>query len=387
MVTSDRQRIAYVDWLRALAMVGVFAIHVCEVFNPWDEWHISNAERSRVLGEIAVLMAPWIMPLFILLAGLSAWYSLSHRSNAKYVAQRVSRVLVPLVVGTLLLVPPQVYLERRLRGQFRGSFLAFLPHFFDGIYPRGNFSWHHLWFLAHLFAYSIVALPLFRYLRSENGRQWLARVVRFSGGRFGLLWLALPLILERQLLWGLAPERHMLTSDWSNHALLFVAYVYGYVLAAQPGLGRAIDAQWRRALALAGVTTAVLVIGTWTDVLPGELPPPYSGVYLTFWTLYAVGAWAWMVAVLGMGRRWLTRETAALGYAREVGYGLYVVHQPIIVGVAFVVVQQRAGVAVKFAELLVLSVVGTVLATELLRRVPVVRGALGFSRSRSLTRR
>src|SRR5205814_135948 len=133
MVTSGRQRIAYVDWLRALALAGVFAIHVCEVFNPWDEWHISNAERSRVLGEIAVLMAPWIMPLFILLAGLSAWYSLSHRSNATYVAQRVSRVLVPLVVGTLLLVPPQVYLERRLRGQFLGSFLAFLPHFFDGI--------------------------------------------------------------------------------------------------------------------------------------------------------------------------------------------------------------------------------------------------------------
>jgi len=91
--------------------------------------------------------------------------------------------------------------------------------------------------------------------------------------------------------------------------------------------------------------------------------------------------------VLGMGRRWLTRETAALGYAREVGYGLYVVHQPIIVAVAFVVVQQRASVAVKFAELLVLSVVGTVLATELLRRVPVVRGALGFSRSGRLTRR
>ncbi|HVZ78585.1 MAG TPA: hypothetical protein VG818_11445 [Gemmatimonadaceae bacterium] len=51
-------RLAYVDWLRLWAMCGVFVIHVCEVFNPWDEWHITNAARSNVLGEVVVLMAP-----------------------------------------------------------------------------------------------------------------------------------------------------------------------------------------------------------------------------------------------------------------------------------------------------------------------------------------
>jgi len=72
-------------------------------------------------------------------------------------------LLVPLCIGIVLLVPPQVYAERRLRGQFQGSFLAFFPHFFEGVYPHGNFSWHHLWFLGHLFLYSLLALPLFRY--------------------------------------------------------------------------------------------------------------------------------------------------------------------------------------------------------------------------------
>ena len=100
------ERLVYVDWLRALALCGVIVIHVCAVFTPWEEWHITKPERSRIAGEVVVLMAPWIMPLFMALAGVSAYFSLARRSNGAYVCERGVRVLVPLVLGTLLLVPP-----------------------------------------------------------------------------------------------------------------------------------------------------------------------------------------------------------------------------------------------------------------------------------------
>lgn len=372
-------RLVYVDWLRVLAVLGVFVIHLGEVFNPWDEWHVTNATRSRVVGEVVVLMAPWIMPLFMLLAGVSAWYSLQRRRNAAYLGERVARVLLPLVVGTLLLVPPQVYLERRIRGQFTGSFWEFLPHFFEGIYPRGNLSWHHLWFLAHLFVYSVVALPLFRYWQRPGGRAQLRRIARFCAGPGGLFWLALPLVLERHALWSLFPERHMLTSDWSNHALLFVAYIYGFILAGEPLLGADIDRQWPRALLVACASTALLVAGTWVDLVPDRLPPPYSPGYLVFWTLYAVAAWAWIVAMLGLGRRLLDRETALLRYGREIGYGWYLMHQPVIVAVAFVVVQWQVGIPAKLTVLAIASAAGTLVGAELLRSIPLARRAFGLA--------
>jgi glucan biosynthesis protein C len=376
------ERLYYVDAIRTLAIGLVILAHVVEVFNPWDEWHITNLERSRVAGEIAVLVAPWVMPIVMLLAGVSAWYSLRRRDNTTYVRERAVRLLVPLVAGTLILVPPQVYLERRLDGQFSGSFFAFYPHFFQGVYPDGNLSWHHLWFLAHLFAYSVLALPLFRYLQREDNRamHWAARV---CGGPGGILWLAVPLILERNLLWGLFRERHMLTSDWSNHALLFVAYVYGFILAGSPWLGAVIDAQWRRSLMLGAVGTGVLGLAAWNGLVPSRIPPPYSLRYLAFWTLYAVCAWAWMAGVLGAGRRWVKHDSSLLRYGRRVGYGLYIVHQPIIVAIAFVVVQWDQPVAVKFVVLLVTSIIGTVLSTELLARLPVARALLGLSTRRT----
>lgn len=373
------ERLHYVDAIRVLAVGVVVLVHVAEVFNPWDEWHITNAERSRWAGEIAVLAAPWVMPMVMLLAGVSAWYSLARRSNAAYVRDRVLRLVVPLVVGTLVLVPPQVYLERRLKGQFPGSLLEFYPHFFEGIYPRGNLSWHHLWFLAHLFLYALLALPLFRHWQRATGSATMRWAARVCGAPGGILWLAIPLILERNALWGLFPERHMLTSDWSNHALLFAAYVYGFVLAGSPWLGRSIDAQWPSMLSVGVLGTAAITLGTWSGVLPSRLPPPYSLVYLLFWMLYAICAWAWMVALLGLARRWLNRDSALVRYGRRVGYGMYIVHQPIIVAVAYVVVQLSLPVGVKFAITLGLSGGLTLLLADLLGRPRFTRRALGLS--------
>lgn len=375
------ERLWYVDRLRVLVLVLVFTVHVCEVFNPWDEWHITNTQRSRVLGEIVVVLASWLMPLVMLLCGVSAWYSLQRRTNAEYVRERAVRLLLPLVVGTLLLVPPQVYLERLRRGQFHGSFLSFYPTFFTGLYPDGNFSWHHLWFLGHLFGYSIIALPLFRLLQQPRGAPLLRAAARLCGARGGVFWLAVPLILERQLLWGLFPERHMLTSDWSNHALLVVAYAYGFVLAGVPWLRTAIDEQWRRALVVAGAGTFALTIGTWQGDLPTHMPPPYTGIYLLFWSLYALCAWAWMVALLGLGRRWLNRDGPVTRYGREAGFAWYVFHQPVIVAIGFVVVTWQVGVGTKVAVLAVASAAGTLLATELARRVPFISQAFGASRA------
>ena len=386
---SAAERLWYVDALRVYAIALVFVIHVLEVFNPWDEWHITDAQRSRVLGEVVVLMAPWIMPLVMLLAGVSAWYALPTRGNARYVRERTSRLLVPLVLGTLVLVPPQVWLERRFRGQFHGSLLEFYPRFFEGIYPEGNFSWHHLWFLGHLYGYSLIALPLFRYLQRDEGREVLARLGRIASGHAGLAWLALPLVLERSLLWGLFPERHMLTSDWSNHALLLGAYVYGFVLAGAPALRAAIDVHWRGALVVALAGTAALMAGTWNDVIPTRLPPPYSLRYLAFWTLYAWCAWAWMVALLGAARRWLDRPASGIRRAESSAYAWYVVHQPVIVAIAYVVVAWSMPLAVKVSLLFIGSAAVTLLATALGQRVARelhwwARGTSGEGMGRSI---
>lgn len=80
-----------IDVLRVVAILLVFTVHTAEPFNPWDAWHVRSPERSKWLGELVLFLAPWIMPLFMMLAGASAWHSLGKRTTAEYLNERVTR--------------------------------------------------------------------------------------------------------------------------------------------------------------------------------------------------------------------------------------------------------------------------------------------------------
>ena len=134
----------------------------------------------------------------------------------------------------LVIVPPQVYLERLYRGQFAGSFLDWLPQAFSGgAYPDGNLSWHHLWFLAYVLVLTLGAaagLPVGAHRRRGATR---SSGPAGSAARFGLQWLMV-LPLAASILW-LAPISHNingLVGDWHGLVsygalLLYGAFIFG----------------------------------------------------------------------------------------------------------------------------------------------------------------
>ncbi len=74
------------------------------------------------------------------------------------------RFLMPLVFGCFILGCIQVYFERVSHGQFQGSLIQFIPHYFEGWYGfGGNFAWYglHLWYLILLFIFTTAMLPFF----------------------------------------------------------------------------------------------------------------------------------------------------------------------------------------------------------------------------------
>ncbi len=113
----------------------------------------------------------WGMPLFFVIAAIVIFFSLTSRDNRHVLAERFKRLFIPFLCGVFLLSSPIVYIERITHGQFSGSFWQFLPHYFDGWYGfGGTFAWMglHLWFLLLLFLFSLLMLPLFRYLKQAN---------------------------------------------------------------------------------------------------------------------------------------------------------------------------------------------------------------------------
>ena len=151
---SERQ--FYIDWLRILLILSVFLFHIGMIFNTWD-WHVKNDQQyGGILRSTMSFLHIWRMPLLFLISGAGTYFALGSRTSAQYLSERFKRLFIPLLAGVFTLVPVQVYIER---ASLYSSLPDFYPHMFQGTYPEGNFSWHHLWFIAYLFVIALLISP------------------------------------------------------------------------------------------------------------------------------------------------------------------------------------------------------------------------------------
>jgi len=352
-----------VDWLRVLAMLVVFYFHSAKLFDL-DWFHIKNAQLSFGLTVFTSFAWAWIMPLFFLLSGIGTRFSLDFRTGRQYVWERFKRLFVPFLFGTLVIIPPQVYLERIRNSQFHGSYLQFYPHFFSGIYPRGNFSWHHLWFLIYLFVFSVIALPLFLHLRKEPGRRFVSRFASFCRRRGRLFLLALPIAAIEVTLRPKFPGLQTLISDWANFFTYLTLFIYGYLLAADQQSWEAIAEHWKVALAAAFCATGVVAF----ILIRYDPQPGYSAAYALTTVLRALTSWFWLIAFLGAAQRYLNFTNSVLRYASQAVLPFYVLHQTVIIMIGFYVVMWPLGIMPKYLIISSAAFAATVLAYDLLVR-------------------
>jgi surface polysaccharide O-acyltransferase-like enzyme len=384
-------RLHYLDWLRVIGTVLIFAFHSAAPFHPWFDWHIRNSQKSEFLGWVNTAFYSWPMPLFMLLAGAGTWYALRRRTNWQFVRERILRLFLPLLIGVVILIPPQVYFERVQRGQFAGSFIEFIPHAFEGgPYPEGNISLGQLWFVLYLFLYAVVTLPLCRFLRSEGGKKCISGLVALSERRGGILIFALPLIIGQIALGWRYPETHDLVSDWMWHWQLLSAYVFGYVLYSDERFAAAIARDWPLALVLAVASSGgmLLLFGSGEGTVFNAVFGFSSASILRitrYQLLYALGSallrlntWTFLILVLSLAQRYLDTRGRFLTYASRSSATVYLLHQTVIIFVAFYVVRWRIDILSKFLAIFVVSLGLTMAFYELIRRWSVTRIMFGL---------
>jgi glucans biosynthesis protein C len=365
---GGNQRRFDLDWLRVLAFGLLIFFHSGMPFVPWT-WHIKNAEHSEALETIMAFLHAWRLPLLFLVSGAAARLALGQRSAGSFARERLRRLGLPLLFGILVLVPPQVYFERVRSHEFEGSYLGFYPHFFDGIYPVGNFSWHHLWYVVYVLVFSLVSLPLLTFLR-DRGCGLLTRATDLLA-RPGALVLLMPLplaivfLLQRD--W---PETNNLFADWYNVAISLTLFLYGYAIYSSERLLAAIERQRAVTLALGIVLYLVFqALLRSATVFPFALFAPIE-------TLFVM---AWLLAVIGYAARYLRHGGVVLRYATEAVYPFYLLHQTVTVALAFWITPWTLGVWPKY----LLVAAGTFIITwaiyeGIVRRVGFLRPCFGL---------
>ncbi len=105
----DGERRHDLNWLRVIAILLLLYFHTGMIFTAEWDWHIKNPETSHLVLEVNYFFSRWRMALLFLIAGIGTHYALRRRSAGEYAGERTKRLLVPVLFGMLVIVPPQIY--------------------------------------------------------------------------------------------------------------------------------------------------------------------------------------------------------------------------------------------------------------------------------------
>jgi glucans biosynthesis protein C len=397
------------DVMRAFVVAGLVVFHSAVVFAWGSSWFINDPRPSPWFTVFLLWGSLWGMPLLFLVSGMGARYALRSRTAGAFIRERLGRLLVPLLTGLVLLVAPMFYLSRVDQPGFHESYWRFWLRFLNpaaiavGIPARGTwrsggdeFDPAHLWFLFSLLVFSIVLVPAFVSLRRPRGARLIDRLAGLTERHPApvLLVAAVPIMAVEA---ALGPDKN--TGGWERLTYLFF-FLYGYLLASDRRFEQTLRRLRWWALGCAVLASVLLAMAA--KILDPSGPDVVSAASPPVSAAQGLAGWMWTAAILGFAGTIAARLTTArpagsptgspasasrwrhvAHYGNEAVLPFYVLHEPVIVAVAWVIVRWPAPLLIKYLSVVAASFVLTLALYEgLVRRFQLARFLFGMKPAR-----
>jgi len=301
-----------IDLLRVVLCFGVILAHALLIFAVEPRYHLKSDEPSLVASAMYEFLRPTLMTSWFVLAGWASLKSLRGRGPWRFLRERATRLLVPLILGVIVFGSMIKYIELshgrdisltglHLVEPLQESFFEFFPRNLKFI---KQVTWSHLYFLAYLFLMSVLVLPLLVLLlrRPPNLRVPPGWVVYLP---------ALPMAALLAIFNGFWPYLPNLIQDWTNFAYFTLCVGIGAGIAAWPGFETGMKNEAPRlALLMVAAFAGVMICGEST------LGRVFIGIL----------SWAAVGAALGGFARLAPPAHPAVAYINEAMLPIYIVH-------------------------------------------------------------
>ena len=364
-----------IDNARATLVIGLIVYHSARVFDPFV-FYVKAPEQFVTLGPLILFGAIWGMPLFFFAAGFALWHSLGGRAADSFVRDRVKRLLLPLAAGMLTLVPLQVYITRRAAGEHI-SYLESMRQFFSihltlqfpfpvqGLW----FDYSHLWFLAYLFAFSLILLPAVLWARRRPDLGSLP-----SRAALAIWVVAIVGVADLESSFGMEG-----TGAWNRWTYLVFMSI-GVMLACQPRFGEVLAR--RRHLLVVGAFISFVALVVASILMQDDLAALTNSHALgpALWrTGKGISGMLFLMAIVASlvsyrpapakaAQRRATPVSAFLAYVKPISLPLYLLHQTVIVVMAYWIVQLSIPAPAQFLAIVVLTLAFSISTIELALR-------------------
>lgn len=288
-----------VDWLRVYALGLLILYHLVVAFQPWarDIFFITNDRSLEILWIPMGMLNVWRIPILFMVSGMGVCFAMERRTWKPLLNDRALRILVPFIFGMFFVAPISVYFSQK----YYGDEVAYLPN------PG------HLWFLANIFLYVLLLLPLLSYLKRRPDTGILRLLAKAFRHPAGLYIMAVPFMVEALLV---QPE-HFPAFAMTPHGFFLgmASFLIGFLFVSLKDVfWEAVQRVRKAALLLAFLLYLV-------RLFLFKLEGPNA--------LIAFESMSWMLAIIGYGSVYLNKPSAKLAYLSKAVYPVYIVHMPV----------------------------------------------------------
>lgn len=347
-MTSERRY--DIDWLRIIAIGLLLMYHIAIVFQPWAMFiaFIRSNELLEWLWKPMTLLNVWRIPLLFYVSGMGMFFALRKRNWKQLLSERSRRILLPFLFGVVAITPLHMFVFQK----YYNMSLNYYAHF------------GHLWFLGNIFAYVVLLLPLFLFMKKHENGKFKRRLSLFMSKPFGPLFIVLFFIIEAELV---RPQIFALYAQtWHGFYLGFLAFFFGYLIMYSG------EAFWKTVLKW-----------NWLYILTALVL--FLIRYFTFATeapkyLMAIESNLWIYSGFGFAYKYLNKPSKILSYLSKSAYPVYIIHMAVLYIGAMFILPLEIPVLLKLIGIISFTFIGCFLIYEfVIRRIDFLKPLFGLN--------
>ncbi len=365
------QRRYGLDWLRTIIVLSIIPFHAMIIFIQNEEWkmYVKDKVNVPVFNFIDSVISRFHMVTLFLLAGIAIIYSLQKRDTSAFLKQRIIKLFIPLITGSVLLNPIMTYIWGINQGRTEN-----FPEHYIGFFTKdlgelngfnGGYTPGHLWFVLYLLVFSIVGLPFFLWLKSNKSVKVKKVLAGFFYKPMTILLLAVPycFIYLIEIL------------DEKNPIAYFYVVLVGCLFATDDSYLKALNRDKWKYVIFTFITFIIYYF--FQPANSSNMVINYSYALMVRLTQLLPA-----LALIGLFDFYINKNSKLLQYLSGASYTTYVIHLLVVTVIGFFVIKLSITPYLKFAIIVVASYIVCFILYEILRRVKYIGILFGTSCSK-----